>query len=131
MNDEPQEMLGLEKTQEAKKRVLENLKEVPIVTLACRKAGIARATYYRWIDEDYAFRVSAKIALDSGISFINDLTESQLVSLIKEGRMPAITLWLKHHHPRYDRGDSRREQNERDKIFGIVEVVRQLEAGDI
>ena len=40
-------------------------------------------------------------ALTNGIDFINDMSESQLITLIREKKMPAISLWLRHNHKRY------------------------------
>ena len=81
--------------------LLERLKEVPIVQVACRKAGISRATYYRWRQEDPTFARRCEDALQEGNELINDMSESQIVSLIQEKKLPAIVLWLKHHSPTY------------------------------
>ncbi|HBT81028.1 MAG: hypothetical protein UX15_C0004G0007 [Parcubacteria group bacterium GW2011_GWA1_45_7] len=86
---------------ENKDTILEILKEMPIIEVACKKAGIGRATYYRWRKEDKEFRRQSDDALSHGIEFINDMSESQLITLIKEKKMPAITLWLRNNHPRY------------------------------
>ena len=85
----------------SKEALLEALKEMPIIHYACKKSGIGRATYYRWRIEDREFRRQADDALESGREFINDISEGQLVTLIKEKKMPAISLWLKHNHSRY------------------------------
>lgn len=84
-----------------KTALLEVLKEMPIVQIACKKAGISRATYYRWQQEDREFKRKSHDALDHGIEFINDMSESQLITLIKEKKMPAIAMWLKNNHKRY------------------------------
>ncbi len=92
----------VEERQEKDKQVLiEALKEMPIIQIACKKAGISRATYYRWRKEDKNFIRQGEDALAYGIEFINDMSESQLITLIKEKKMPAINLWLKHSHPRF------------------------------
>lgn len=90
-----------ERQNKDKQAILEALKEMPIIQVACKKVGIGRATYYRWRKEDKVFARQSGDAMGQGIEFINDMSESQLVTLIKEKKMPAITLWLKHHHPRY------------------------------
>lgn len=84
-----------------KERLIEALKEMPIIQIACKKAGVSRATYYRWRKEDKEFLRNSEDALLHGIEFINDMGESQLITLIKEKKMPAIALWLKHNHKRY------------------------------
>jgi len=93
---------SVEARQEREKALLlERLKEVPIVQVACRKAGISRATYYRWRQEDPTFARRCEDALQEGNELINDMSESQIVSLIQEKKLPAIVLWLKHHSPTY------------------------------
>jgi len=84
-----------------KNQVIDQLKTTPIVQIACQKAGISRATYYRWRDDDESFRNFSDRALTDGVGFINDLAESQLISLIKEKIPTAIYYWLNHNHPRY------------------------------
>lgn len=92
----------IEKRQNKKKdRVLENLRKTPIVQIACERAGIGRATYYRWRNEDKKFKEEADKATRDGEEFINDMSETQIISLIKEKNWSAISFWLKHHHPRY------------------------------
>lgn len=84
-----------------KEALLENIKKIPIVQLACQKVDIGRATFYRWKKEDKKFADEIDEALTSGISIINDMAESKLISSIKEGHMTGIIYWLKHHHPAY------------------------------
>lgn len=90
-----------ERQAQDKEAVLAALKEMPIVQLACKKSGVSRATYYRWRQEDKLFRRQITDAAAQGVDFINDMSESQLVTLIREKKMPAIALWLKHRHPIY------------------------------
>lgn len=84
-----------------KELLLETLKKTPIVQIACEKAGIGRATYYRWRKEDVEFANSSDEALQDGSLLVNDMAESQLMSAIKDKNMTAIIFWLKHHHPAY------------------------------
>ena len=92
----------VEKRQTKFKEALINvLKEMPIIEVAVKKAGVARDTYYRWRREDKIFMRQAEDALNQGIEFINDMSESQLITLIKEKKMPAIAMWLKNNNPRY------------------------------
>ena len=88
--------------QEREKALMtEKLREIPIVQVACVKAGIGRSTYYRWLRDDSAFARACAEAMQEGAELINDMSESQIVSLIKKEKLPAISLWLKHHHPTY------------------------------
>jgi hypothetical protein len=84
-----------------KKDLLEKLKETPVVEVACRKIGIARATYYRWRISDEKFAKEADLALEAGSALVNDMAESQLLTAIKDQNMTAIIYWLNHHHPAY------------------------------
>ena len=86
---------------ENKQRLIEALKEMPVITVACKRAGIDNSTYYRWRQEDKEFMRESRDAFDRGIEFVNDMSETQVIALIKEKKMPAIALWLKHHHARY------------------------------
>lgn len=84
-----------------KEQLLEILKKTPIVQIACEKAGIGRATYYRWRKDDAEFvKVSDQALLDGNL-LVNDMAESQMMSAIKDKNMTAIIFWLKHHHPAY------------------------------
>ena len=89
------------KQDRGKKRILEQLKNYPIAEIACKKAGVGRATYYRWRKTDTFFADNCDEAIQLSAGFINDLAESQLISAIKAQNMTAIIFWLKHHHGAY------------------------------
>lgn len=82
-------------------KLLEILNETPLVQPACQKAGISRATYYRWRNEDKSFKKESDEAIKKGRLLINDLAESKLISQIKNENMTAIIYWLKHNHKNY------------------------------
>ena len=84
-----------------KEQVIEKLKQLPIVQVACEKSGISRATYYRWRNDDTKFTKLSDIALREGRLLINDIAESQLLTAIKDQNMTAIIFWLKYNHPAY------------------------------
>jgi hypothetical protein len=89
------------KTNEQKKKLIEQIRKTPIIQIACEKSGIGRATYYRWKKDDAQFREAAEEALYEGESLINDMAESQLISAIRNQNMTAIIFWLKNHHKKY------------------------------
>lgn len=89
------------RTKRNKELLLSQLKKTPVVQIACEKAGVARATYYRWRKSDKKFTKAADEAMLEGILFMNDFAESQLLSAIKDGKFPATKYWLTHHHPSY------------------------------
>lgn len=84
-----------------KQLIIEKLKSLPIVQIACEKVGIGRATYYRWRELDQNFADAANKAIQEGRQFINDMAESQLLSAIRDQNMTAIIFWLKHNHAAY------------------------------
>ena len=81
--------------------MLEQLQKTPIVQVCCEKLNISRSTYYRWREEDPEFAKQADKALAEGVALINDLTESQLLSAIKNGNISSIFYWLNHRHSAY------------------------------
>ncbi len=84
-----------------KTNLLKKLKKNPIVQIACKQAGVSRATYYRWRKEDKNFRNEADKAIFAGEKLINDMAESQLIAAIRDQNLTAIIFWLKHHHAAY------------------------------
>jgi len=79
----------------------EELTKVPIVQVACEKTGISRNSIYRWRKEDTEFTKKMDHALAEGVALINDLTGSQLLTLIKERSYSAISFWLRHRNDNY------------------------------
>ena len=94
-------MTKKESTKKDKERILGHLRNIPIIEVACKKANIARATYYRWRNEDTEFLRQSEDALQDGIDIINDMTESQLIVLIRERKFQAVQFWLRHNHQRF------------------------------
>lgn len=90
-----------EETEKNKKALVSQLRKTPIAQIACEKTGIGRSTYYKWRANDFIFARVADKAMDAGRFFINDMAESKLVKLIQDSNMQAISLWLRHNHPRY------------------------------
>jgi hypothetical protein len=84
-----------------KKRIVDQLREMPIVEVACRRAGVARATYYRWLKKDAEFAKLCHEALEHSTSAVSDIAEAKLISAIQEGNMTAISFWLRNHHNSY------------------------------
>lgn len=81
--------------------VLEHLSKVPIVQIVCEKAGISRATYYRWIEESDTFSAEVAKAIAVGTDRISDLAESKIVSAINNDNLTASIFFLKHRNPKY------------------------------
>ncbi|NQV00837.1 MAG: hypothetical protein HQ537_01830, partial [Parcubacteria group bacterium] len=84
-----------------KKAIIEQLKKIPVINVACARAVVGRASFYRWLQEDDGFKKAVEEAMAEGESFINDMSESQIITLIKEKNWSAIRFWLTNHHPKY------------------------------
>ena len=88
------------KKDNTKKLLLEQLKKMPVVELSCQRANIGRTTYYRW-RKNQKFAKEANAAIAEGEAFITDISEGQLISLIRDRNFQALQFWLRHHHPKY------------------------------
>jgi len=91
------------KDRQSKKKelILEHLQKMPILQIATERAGISRASFYRWREQDENFKKAADEAIIEGEALVTDMSESQLISLIRDKNFAAIQLWLKQHHPKY------------------------------
>lgn len=98
-----------ERQEKDKQALVEALKDMPIARVACKRAGVSRATYYRWRNEDPDFLRQCYEAISMGIDAINEMSDSQLISLIGEKSLQAIKWWQQHNHERY--GAKARQQN--------------------
>lgn len=81
---------------------LEQLKRTPTIETACQKVGIGRATVYRWVNSNKQFKKKVEEALTEGRTFMSDVAESQLFSLIGDKKIEAIRLYLSTHNARYN-----------------------------
>ena len=82
-------------------KFIEYLRETPLVSFACKKTGIARATYYRWHKDNKYFRDQVELVLHQGRKNINDLAEATLIKMIKGENFNATRFWLQHNSKRY------------------------------
>lgn len=89
------------KKKKIKNIFLEQLRKIPIVTVACEKVDISRNSVYRWRNEDEEFLKEMEVALAEGEALVNDMSESQLLSLIQDRSWQAISFWLRHRSPKF------------------------------
>jgi len=82
-------------------KFFEELRKVPIVQVACEKTNVSRNSVYRWKKSDKSFSKKMDQAIFEGVEFVNDMSESQLLTLIKEKNYPAISFWLRHRNDNY------------------------------
>ena len=93
--------MNLKKSKQWKNQLLEQLRRTPIIEVACQKAGISRQTFYRWKFENPEFAQDTEKAIADGQMLVSDLSESQVIAMIRDKNWQAISFWLKHHHPSY------------------------------
>ncbi len=89
------------KEKKSKKLILEHLRKMPLIQVACEKSGVARASFYRWKQKDKEFAKEVDTAIAEGEAMITDMSEAQLITLIRDKNFQAVQLWLKSHHPKY------------------------------
>lgn len=86
-----------------REKFLEIIEEVPLVSVAAQRAGIAKSTIYRWKQSSKTFAQDLNKALNRGRHNINDLAESQLINLIRKGDFKSVRYWLDNNNRRYVR----------------------------
>lgn len=84
-----------------KQKLLEELRKVPVTSVACRNAGINRSTFYRWRDGDITFKAEALEAMLHGRDEIVDLSKVKLIKGIQEGQPWAVLFALRHYDPEF------------------------------
>jgi hypothetical protein len=82
----------MNKTRQHKKKMIEALElSLGVVTTACKKADIARATHYLWINKDPDYKESVESISDIALDF----AESQLHKQIRDGSTASTIFYLK------------------------------------
>ena len=124
------------RTAEDKLAVLDQLKKLPIIQAACQKAGISRASFYRWKIDDKEFAKDADDAIAEGVEMINDLSENQLIMAIRDNNLSAVRFWLQNRHKAYankvevmERGNVNQELNAEQKKI-VEEALRLASLGN-
>ncbi len=105
------------KKNKLKDQFFAELAKIPIIQVACEKAGVSRNSVYRWRNEDQEFAKKMDEAMEAGIAFVNDMSESQLLTMIKEKNWSAISFWLKHRHDKY---------KTKIQVDGVINTIQEL-----
>jgi len=75
-----------------KARLLEVLRETRgIVSVACARCGVARRTFYVWLDADQDFKRSVEDVNEEAVDFV----ESKLLERIESGAERSIIFFLR------------------------------------
>ncbi len=91
----------VKRQQKDKEAVIENLKRMPIIEIACNKSCVSRATYYRWKEQDPAFSQAVDKAQEEGEALIRDVAVSKIIKGINDDNLTAAMYWLNHRDPRF------------------------------
>ncbi len=84
-----------------RKLFLEEIRKIPIIQVACEKSNISRQTFYRWKKESKKFSLAVDKAMEEGVAFVNDMSETQLLNLIKGKDFKAVSFWLRNRNNNY------------------------------
>lgn len=82
-------------------KILGLLRENPNLQRACKKAGIARSTLYRWMEDYISFRDDVRDAQEIGQDTMNDYVEAKLMENIQNNTQRSIEFYLRHNNPKY------------------------------
>ena len=105
------------KKNKLKESFFEELRKVPIVQVAAEKSGLSRQSIYRWRKEDQSFADTMDEAISEGETLVNDMSEAQLLNLIKDKNFQALRFWLSHRNPKF---------KQRIEIDSTVKTIQEL-----
>lgn len=108
---------------ETRKKFIASLRETPVIEAACKKHGVSRATYYRWLALDANFKRDVNEALAEGRDRYSNIAESVVIKRIHDKDLQASKYWLAHNDDRY-RTHPQKEEPPRDEVKEIVEMTR-------
>jgi transposase-like protein len=111
------------KARQRKKRFLNILINNPVISIACKKTGISRQTYYRWRQEDSEFAQTADDLQIKGVESVNDLAESVLINNIQQENMKAVQFWLSNNHSSY-RKPREKQKLHRSNSKTLVDLIK-------
>ena len=93
-----------------------------IVTIACKQTGIARKTFYRWLEKDKKFKEAARAIQIPQRDFVED----KLLTKINNGDSKCICFYLDRKHPDYKRKseiDVRDKTNNDDILDAVCKIL--------
>lgn len=86
---------------DVKSKLIEILSETPFIGYACKKVGIARATFYRWMKDNLEFKKQIEKALKDGRESMCEIAESMVLKKGREGDLRANIFILQNNDKRY------------------------------
>jgi hypothetical protein len=103
-----------------KEVLLEQLRKMPVISIACERANVGRTTFHRWIKEDAAFEEAVNDAMSEGDKVLDDVGKTQLVSLMKDKKWEAVKYFLEKHHPEFLSEKAREARDKKSDIKIIL-----------
>ena len=94
-------LITIMKHNHEKSTFLEALRESPVVARAAKKAGISKATIYRWMKDIPEFRRAVNSAIKEGNAHTGEMVEMILVKKAMEGNFNAMKFYLTNNNPKY------------------------------
>lgn len=82
-------------------KLIEILSEKPNISFACKKIGVSRMTFYRWMKTYRDFKLKVNKAMEVGRAYWNDTIESVVIKKAHEGDLGAAKFYLVNNHPNY------------------------------
>jgi AcrR family transcriptional regulator len=117
-------------TNKKKAKLVKELRDQPFPEIACRRAGVSRATFYRWLKDDLEFKAAVERADELSRGRVTDLAESKIIEGIKNGDYRSSVYWLAHNTKRYRTQYARPYIEENEKLREEVRI-RQLAVDEI
>lgn len=94
-----------------KTKIIEELRQVPIIEHACEKCGISRQTFYRWRNANPAFAAEVDEAMQFGTDRMNDISETHVLNGIRQGDFKFVSFWLRFNSKKYKRINETEKEN--------------------
>ena len=85
------------------KMFLDELAKTANISIACERVGLSRQTVYRWMNGDKILNAKVHDAIYLGQESISDLSESKVITGIKNGDTGLAKYWLNNHREEYMR----------------------------
>lgn len=82
-------------------KIVKILEEHPHISYACKKVGISRMSFYRWMKGNLSFRMQVNDAMENGRAYWTEVAEAVVLKSMKEGKSADAKWYLTHNDPRY------------------------------
>ena len=110
------------KMEAKKEKFIQQLRDTRgIIKSACDATGIHRSTYYRWYDNDEAFKDAVDIVKEEQIDFV----EEKLLKLIEKGNVLATIFYLKTKGKEHGYWTSRHDLEDENGSEGPVKSIQE------